>query len=84
MIKTDIQSEEIAADLVKMIGELKEGREKLKNESVDTLNEALIKLRSQDNLPSDNPDYIDFHTFVNSGMCMIISSVIREKNKNVL
>ncbi len=82
MRKIDIQSKEFAEELTKMLGELEEGIEKLKSESEDTLTDMMVKLRSQDNLPSDNPGYIGFHNFVTGAMCMVILFVLREKNKS--
>ncbi len=59
-----MQSKEFVEELTKMHGELKEGIEKLKSESVDTLTDALVWFRSQDAIPSDNPDYIDLLNFI--------------------
>ncbi len=81
MSKTDTSAEEretkiFKDELTNALNEVNKGIEALRNESTDTLTDMMTKLRSRDDLPSDDPGYIDFHNLVTGVLNTLIAIVL--------
>ena len=66
--------------LTNALDELNKGIKVLRNESTETLTDMMTKLRSRDDLPSDNPGYTDFHNLVTGVLNTLIAIMVDDRN----
>ncbi len=66
--------------LTNALDEFNKGIEVLRNESTDTLTYMMTKLRSRDDLPSDDPGYIDFHNLVTGVLNTLIAIILDDRD----
>ncbi len=84
MSKTDTSAEDretkaFVDALTNALDEFNKGFDVLRNESTETLTDMMTKLRSRDDLPSDNPGYIDFHNLVSGALNTLIAIVLDDR-----
>ncbi len=94
MSKTDTSAEEKETEIIKKLKKSETLTElfdvsleafafviqKLTNEHSDTLTDIMTKLRSRDDLPSDDPGYIDFHNLVTGVLNTLIAIVLDDRD----